>query len=85
MIWRRTSPCPWKNLRTTAIYLNMCGSLILEMAPRPNVVDVSMKKPKMIAFLVPILFLIKALNGAKMIYATAKMDKIRETSVASNS
>jgi hypothetical protein len=47
-------------------------------------VIVKRKKPKIIAFFDPSLFLISALNGAKIICATANTDKIRETSLSSS-
>jgi len=62
------------------MYLKVCGLSILAIAPRPNVVAVKRRNPIIIAFLAPSLFLIMALNGAKIIYATENIDKIRDTS-----
>ena len=47
-----------------------------EMAPKPKVVTVSNKKPKISVFLPPNLFLIRALKGENKIYETEKTAKI---------
>ena len=50
------------------------------MTPSPAVLAVKSTKPIKIVFFVPILFLITALNGAKIIWAMEKVARIRPVS-----
>ena len=67
VIYRRISPNPWKNRSDMPVYLNASALLNSVIIPIPNVVAVSKTKPAMIAFLLPNVFLMIALNGAKTI------------------
>jgi len=80
VICKRTSPYPWKNLSPTADHLKSTGSLMIAINPRPDVVRVMSMNPNRIVFFAPIRFLINALNGAKIIYATENTAKIKEVS-----
>lgn len=81
MFWIRISANPYKNLRETAQFINVWGSSKLAIYPNAEVVIVKIKKPNRMLFLAPNLFFIIALKGAKIIYATAKMEIISATSL----
>ena len=67
-----------------AMYLNERGFLMLAIAPNPAVVNVTRKNPRRITFLAPNEFLMRPLNGEKIIYATENTAIIKLVSLGSN-